>query len=374
MSALDDRTARMALCALHPRGNVELAALVAQAGAVEVWHTVAGLGEESRWGRMAATVDPAALVRSTAACGARFVVPGDDEWPSSLDDLAAAATSGEGGPPLGVWVRGSAELPETAGGVALIGARAATAYGAHVTTDWAAEIAVAGRMVVSGMAFGIDAAAHRGALMARRPTVAVLASGVDVPYPVAHTALMDAVIGCGAVVSEVPPGARPIKASFLARNRLIAALSDGLVVVEAAARSGAKNSAAWAADLGRPVMAVPGPVTSSMSATPNRLIRDGAATLVATAAEVLAMLGPLSPQDELPLRGEETSFDRLSPPCRAVREAIGVREDVGVAELSARTGMSVPAVLAAADELVEGGWLEERGGGTWGLPTRRAPR
>ncbi|WP_185975676.1 DNA-processing protein DprA [Tessaracoccus rhinocerotis] len=367
---LDERTARMALCALQPMGNVELSRLVADEGAVALWHAVRRMGEESRWGRKAASIVPEELAACTRACGARFLVPGDDEWPAGLADLGVATATGDGGGPLGLWVRGTLDLGEAGSGVSLVGARAATGYGLHVATEWAADLALADRLVISGLAFGVDAAAHRGALQARRPTLAVMASGVDVPYPVANTTLMNAIVDKGAVVSEVPPGTHPVKASFLARNRLIAALGAGVVIVEAAARSGAKNTVSWANDLGRVVMAVPGPVTSSMSATPNRLIRDTAAVLVSSPAEVLALLGPLSPQDELPLQGEDSRFDRLAPDLRQLREAFRPREEVGVAELSSRTGLGVVDCLAGADELAEAGWLEATGHQTWRLPVR----
>ena len=367
---MGERTARMALCALQPMGNQALAALVAEDGAEAVWEGVRGIGVESRWGRRSMLVDPDAIVRATRKLGARFVIPGDEEWPTQVDDLTGVAAAGEGGAPLGLWIRGTHRLGGLSGAVALVGARAATPYGTHVAQDWAADLAVEGRVVVSGMAFGIDAAAHRGALGARRPTLALLACGVDIAYPTAHSALMGAVMANGAVVSEVPPGTRPAKVSFLARNRMIAALADGVVVVEAAARSGAKNTATWASELGRVVMAVPGPVTTTMSATPNRLIRDGVATLVSSPAEVIAMLSPLSPQDELPLIGAATNFDRLSGDCRSVREAMHPRESVGVAEVSARTGLSVPRCLSALDELSELGWVEDLGG-HGALPRRR---
>lgn len=370
--SFDERTARMALCALQPMGNVELARLVDNEGAVAVWHAVSAMGEESRWGRKAGSIAPEELVVATRDCGARFLVPGDDEWPAGLVDLGSATLTGEGGSPLGLWVRGSLHLGEAEGGVSLVGARAATGYGLHVAQEWAGDLALAERLVISGLAFGVDAAAHRGALTARRPTLAVMASGVDVPYPVANTSLMNAIIDKGAVISEVPPGAHPIKASFLARNRLIAALSAGVIIVEAAARSGAKNTASWANDLGRVVMAVPGAVTSSMSATPNRLIRDSAAVLVTSAAEVLALLQPLSPQDELPLQGEDTSFDRLAPELQQLREAFRPREELGVAALSTRTGLGVVDCLAGVDELVEKGWLEEAEAQVWRLPVRGA--
>ena len=204
--------------------------------------------------------------------------------------------------------------------------------------------------------------------MVHRPTVALLACGVDSPYPLAHASLMSAVIDNGAVISEVPPGTRPIKAAFLARNRMIAALAAGVLVVEAAARSGARNTASWANQLGRTVMAVPGPVTSAMSETPNRLIRDGEAVLVSSSADVLPLLGPLDAARENELGGPDRPLDLLSPDCRAVREAVAVREQVSISDLSARTGLSVAQCLAAVDELVEDGWLARQGPGQWSLP------
>lgn len=371
MNALDERTARMALCALLPMGSLELGALVEREGAAAVWAAVVRSGADSAWGRRAGLVRPEALTDATKACDARFLVPGDPDWPPALSELGRSRAAGEGGPPLGLWWRGSVAPDVCEGAVAMVGARSATGYGVHVATDWAAGIVEAGRAVVSGMAFGVDAAAHRGALLAGGPTLAVLACGVDQPYPSAHAALMAAITGNGCVVSESPPGSRPFKASFLSRNRLIAALSQGLIVVEAAARSGARNTAAWAGELGRVLMAVPGPVTSAASLTPNRLIREGAAALVVSVADVLSLLDPLDAQAELPWRGEDTGLEALPADCRQVREAIAAREEVGVAVVSGRTGLTVPRCLAALDELVEKGWLEGRDGGLWALPSRR---
>lgn len=360
----------MALCALQPMGNPELAELVESDGASEVWAAVCRMGEASPWGRKSQRVDAAQLEAATRACSARFLIPDDDEWPPDLAALDRVRVGSQGAAPLGLWVRGPLALGELGGAVAIVGARASTAYGSHVATDMAAEVALEGRVVVSGLAYGIDGAAHRGALSVRRPTVAVLASGVDTPYPTAHTRLLDAVAASGAVLSEVPPGATPMKASFLARNRVIAALSAGVVVVEAAARSGARNTAAWGGELGRLVMAVPGPVTSSMSATPHRLIREAEAVLVTSGAEVHALLSPLSPQGELPLRGEDQPLDRLSPELRSIREAFRPREALGVGDISQLTGQSIPDCLAGVDELVELGWLEESGPQAWRLPRR----
>ena len=262
-------------------------------------------------------------------------------------------------------------MTELVGAVAVVGARASTTYGNHVATEFGADLGLAGRMVVSGLAFGIDAAAHRGALSTRHPTVAVLANGVDAAYPLAHSSLMEGVVARGATISEAPPGCRPLKAAFLARNRLIAALTDGVVVVEAAARSGARNTASWAAALGRQVMAVPGPVTSSLSVTPHRLVRDGMATLVTSVAEVSELLAPLQPELELPLRGQDQPLDRLPSQLRTLREVVAPKEEVNVNDLVARTGLSVPQCLASVDELVELGWLEESGETAWRLPTRK---
>ncbi|RMB60286.1 DNA-processing protein DprA [Tessaracoccus antarcticus] len=368
---MDERSARMSLCALQSLGNPQLSELVAVHGAVEVWEAILGRDAESTWGRRASIIEPGQLVSDTHKCSARFVVPGDEEWPDSLDLLVGARLSGQGGPPLGLWVRGTVRLDELAGSVAVVGARASTSYGNHVATEFGADLGLAGRVVVSGLAFGIDAAAHRGALSARHETVAVLANGVDSAYPVAHTSLMEGVIARGAVVSEAPPGCRPLKAAFLARNRLIAALTDGVVVVEAAARSGARNTASWAAVLGRHVMAVPGPVTSSLSVTPHRLIREATATLVTSVAEVIELLSPFQPELELPLQGEDRPLDRLPERLRVLREAVAPKEEVNVSDFMTRTGLSVPECLAGVDELVELGWLEQAGEAGWRLPGRR---
>ncbi len=369
MTQVDERRARMGLCALQPQGNPQLSELAQLHGAVEVWQAVLGRDSDSAWGRRAATIDLDQIVADTERCRARFIVPGDDEWPESLDRLWGVRLSGQGDQPLGLWVRGSVALTELEGAVAVVGARASTSYGNHVATELGADLGLAGRVVVSGLAFGIDAAAHRGALSTRHPTVAVLANGVDAAYPLAHSSLLEGVVARGAVVSEAPPRCRPLKAAFLARNRLIAALTEGVVVVEAAARSGARNTASWAAALGKHVMAVPGPVTSSLSVTPHRLVRDGTAVLITSAAEVGELLSPLQPELEIPLRGAEQPLDRLPTALRTLREVVAPREEVNVNDLVSRTGLSVRDALAGMDELVELGWLEEAGEAGWRLPT-----
>ena len=174
--------------------------------------------------------------------------------------------------------------------VAIVGSRAATAYGNGITTDLSVDLAERGVTVVSGGAFGIDAAAHRGALAAGGPTVGVLACGVDVAYPAANEQLFEQLARDHLLVSELPPGAHPTRVRFLARNRLIAAMSSATVVVEAALRSGARNTAGWALECGRPLMAVPGSVYSRASSAPHLMIRSGQAVLVTNAAEVMELV------------------------------------------------------------------------------------
>ncbi|MFT4187605.1 MAG: DNA-processing protein DprA [Aeromicrobium sp.] len=210
----------------------------------------------------------------------RWVVPGDAEWPVALDDLAGLDAA-----PWGLWVRGPRPLV-CGRSVAVVGARSCTTYGAEMAGDIGADLADRDWTVVSGAAFGIDACAHRGALAVGGGTVAVLACGVDVVYPRAHAALLDRIGAHGWIVSEHAPGATPQKHRFLTRNRLIAALSAGTVVVEAATRSGSLNTLHWADRLGRLSMAVPGPVQSQQSQGVHRAIREGEAVLVTSAAEV----------------------------------------------------------------------------------------
>lgn len=366
-----ERQARMGLCALAAMGSPPLVQAVGEFGAVEVWRGLVAQPDAGPLSRRAAVVDLGEVARATEACGARFITPSDDEWPGSLQDLEGVAVGGQTGPPLGLWVRGDA-LTSMPGGVAVVGARACTSYGEQAAVTLAADLAVGGRIVISGLAFGIDAAAHRGTLGVRGRTIAVVASGLDDPYPTANARLAEAASASGAVVSELPPAYRPTRYAFLARNRLIAALAEGVVVVEASNRSGAKNTASWAMALGRHVMAVPGPITSSLSATPNRFIRDGEAVLVSSAQEVEALLAPVGTVPEPSGRGSARPIDHLAPALRELREAVRSREEVTAAELAARTGQTMVDALANAAELVESGWLAEGDGGTFRLPGRAA--
>lgn len=228
--------------------------------------------------------------------GARLVIPEDDEWPSwPLQSMTRAQGDGlrEATPPLALWVRGERRLDVAAdNAVAIVGARAATSYGEHVASDLGYGLASAGYAIFSGAAYGIDGAAHRGALASRGFTVAVLGCGLDGGYPAGHVGLLNSIAESGVVISEYPMGTSPAKHRFLARNRLIAALTTGTVVVEAGRRSGARNTATLAAAFGKSVMAVPGPVNSIMSCGCHDLIRTHGANLVTSVGDVVAALPP----------------------------------------------------------------------------------
>lgn len=278
-------------CLTEP-GDGVAGALVTALGPVEALHLV--LGEPSadarfsrareRWlPRRAQVADAFAAARRS---GVRLVTPDDDAWPRPLADLGDHA-------PLCLWVRGDTTvLGDDAPGAAIVGARAATGYGEHVTAELSAQLAADGVVIVSGGAYGIDGAAHRAALTTGGRTIAYLAGGVDRFYPAGHERLLSAITeGGGAVVSEVPCGTSPTKWRFLQRNRLIAAHATATVVVEAGWRSGSLNTAGHAAALGRPLGAVPGPVTSAASAGCHRLIREYDARCVTSAADVRELLG-----------------------------------------------------------------------------------
>ncbi|HEU5386660.1 MAG TPA: DNA-processing protein DprA [Streptosporangiaceae bacterium] len=247
----------------------------------------------ARWRVRLPKLPADAGIAAASRDGIRLVCPEDAEWPSALDQLGPAR-------PYALWLRGNADLRfACARSVSVVGSRAATSYGTHVAGEIAADLGERGWAVVSGGAYGIDAAAHRGALAVEGVTIAVLACGVDYPYPAGHADLFAAICAQGLVVSEWPPGSRPARTRFLIRNRVIAALACGTVIVEAGERSGALNTARHAADLGKPLMAVPGPVTSAQSAGCHRIIREWCATCVTRAADIIEMLSPLSVPDPL---------------------------------------------------------------------------
>ncbi|WP_250399828.1 DNA-processing protein DprA [Streptomyces cellostaticus] len=318
-----------------------------------------------RWAGLvarAARAEPERDLREARNAGVRFVCPGDIEWPGPLDDLGD-------GRPTGLWVRGAPSLRTWAlGSVAVVGARACTEYGTHVAATLAAGLAERGWVVVSGGAYGIDGAAHRGALAAGGATVAVLACGVDRPYPRGHTALIDRIAEQGLVVGELPPGDHPTPSRFILRNRVIAALTRGTVVVEAACRSGSLATARAAERLGRFTMGVPGPVTSSLSAGAHELLRGGA-TLVTDAADVVELVGDMG---ELapPRRGPVLPRDLLDPAARAVLAALPGDRPAGAGEIARGAPTTLDQAIARLYELRALGYVERHGDG-WKL-TRQA--
>ena len=243
-ASLSERLARVALNAISEPGDPRLDRLVGTLGASGVHERLLAdtdlSGLRSDTAERLVRLDPARMLAEAADRDIRFVVPGDTEWPGGLDDLASVEPlNGLTGVPMGLWVKGPLGLGQACRrAVAVVGSRSATTYGTAVAGDVAACLGGSGVTVVSGAAFGIDQAAHRGALAVRGATVAVLACGVDRAYPAAHKGLLDYVSELGAVVSELPPGCAPTRVRFLSRNRLIAAMTRGTVVVEAAVRSG----------------------------------------------------------------------------------------------------------------------------------------
>ncbi|MCB8903679.1 MULTISPECIES: DNA-processing protein DprA [unclassified Streptomyces] len=318
------------------------------------------------WRLRAAAADPTRDLATIHDLGGRFLVPGDTEWPRQLDDLADAR-------PLGLWVRGPADLRTWAlRSVALVGARACTPYGAHTAADLATGLAGQGWVVVSGAAYGIDGAAHRGALAAGGATVAVLACGVDTPYPRGHDQLIRRVAEQGLVVGELPPESHPTPSRFILRNRVIAALTRGTVVIEARHRSGSLVTARAATRLGRHLMGVPGPVTSALSAGVHELLR-GDAALVTDADEIIELVGDMG-QLAPARRGPVLPRDLLAPAAAHILEAIPARgpTPTPATVIARRAGTTPDDTLAKLYELHSLGFVERHGEG-WQLTNTTTP-
>ncbi|MEU4315033.1 DNA-processing protein DprA [Nocardia sp. NPDC024068] len=293
-------------------------------------------------------------IETMQGLGGRLVTPDDPEWPAWRILGLAQLTPGrdpDGAVPLVLWVRGDrclAELTERA--LAVVGARCSTGYGDRVTGTICGELAANGWTIVSGAAFGIDGMAHRAALAVGGATIAVLACGTDRPYPAQHDRLLARIAETGLVISEYPPGTPARKHHFLARNRLVAALSDAVLVVEAGVRSGARNTVKWARRIGRPALAVPGSVDSAASAGCHRMIRDGEAVLVGGVDDVVAEAAPL----HLPLAAGPQGWPaaRLGTVEARVYAALPAAGGRWPHQLCAETGLApgeVRAALAALD-------------------------
>jgi DNA processing protein len=392
----DERYARAALTYLAEPGDPWLAALVRECGAARALAAVrdgrlpsgrrrdAAERAMARWRLRLAGVPEPDEITGQLARGIRLITASDAEWPDGLADLGDSQ-------PYAIWLRGAAtDLRAICRrSVAIVGSRAATAYGSYVAAEMAASIAAHGWTVISGGAYGVDGAAHRGALAGRGLTVAVMACGVDRAYPTGHTELLDGVCATGAVISEWPPGQGVARLRFLVRNRVIAAIARGTLIVEAGRRSGALNTARHARDLGRPLLAVPGPVTSDLSAGCHTILRDWQATLVTSADEAIEALDhvgsavdcrPAHPPprhpDGLPLdvpaaqsprdqpSPEDLARDALDREAAAVLDVLPVRGGgLPASDIVARTGLETKTVLARLAVLAVFGLAErtERG-------------
>ncbi|MGU3411453.1 DNA-processing protein DprA [Microbacterium sp. M1A1_1b] len=330
-----------------------------------------------RWRPRFLRADAARVLDAATAVGASLVVPGDPDWPGGLDDLGVHA-------PMVLWRRGRprggqppvVERPC----LSVVGARSNTLAGAEACAEITSAAADAGCTTVSGGAYGIDAVAHRVAIAAGTPTIAVLAGGIDQLYPAGHVELLGNVGRQGMLLAESPPGTPPTRWRFLARNRLIAALGHAVVVVEAGARSGALNTAHHGAQLGRPVFAVPGAFTSPASVGCHRLVADGVAQLAVHPQDpVRAAVAVHHGGDPDDLSAPLTSAT-VDPEVVRVVDALG-RRPVTVVDVAERSGLSVAAAtdalaLAELQGIVErrtDGWVLGAAGrtGTTGRVTGR---
>ncbi|WP_060930021.1 DNA-processing protein DprA [Granulicoccus phenolivorans] len=356
-------------------GDPTLTEAVRLEGAVAVAESLTGSRAATAWAKRAAGLDLGSVVAATEACGARFITPASPEWPEQVAELDLAGPLGSfGGAPLGLWLRGPGDLAAMTGRtVAIVGSRAATSYGERIAADLGAELAAAGVTVVSGGAFGIDAAAHRGAMAAGGRTLCVLAGGVDQPYPRGNAALLEAIGEGHLLVSEVPPGAHPTRPRFLIRNRLIAGLTQATIIVEAAARSGARNTVSWANLLGRMVLAVPGPVHSAMSVTPHELIRTQQATLVCDSAQVLELISPMGLATLPEIRGPQRVTDDLTESEIAVFEFIPGRGALAAGDLALRAGLDMRSTLVTLTRLADRGLVHQDAEGGWRLVSGSVP-
>lgn len=369
MSGADeaDRLARVVLsCAVEP-GDHTTSSLVRQLGPRGALEALRAPRRGSTLPQRIREVDPVRRLEQADRCGIRFLVPGDPEWPVGLDDLDhEIVVQGLGGTPPGLWVKGPMPLTELATSVAMVGSRSASVYGIEVTRALVGSLVAAGVPVVSGGAKGIDYAAHDAALLAGGATVAVLACGVDRAYPLQHRRLLAHLGAEFAVVSEQPPGSAPTRLRFLARNRLIAALTRGTVLVEAALRSGALNTVGWAEQLSRPVMCVPGPVTSYVSQGVHLCLRRGGSMLVTHGSEVLELIGVSGEHLVEEPRGEERPRDRLTPTEQRVVEWVPVSQPADVVSIARLSGLHVRDADPALRRLGEKGFVREEAGG-WRL-------
>lgn len=369
------RLARIALGCLAEPGNKELYNTVIAHGPIEALDRIirgadtlgegvlARLGNGDPWDLAARRAEHADRM------GMRIVTPEDPEWPPQLADLRFISRDGpdriarDTFPPQCMWVRGPLPLLGAfERSVAIVGSRASTPYGTHIAGDIAYSLASDGWTIVSGGALGIDAAAHRGALTAGGVTAAILACGLDRSYPIAHTSLFDRIADDGLLISEWPPGSESHRHRFLIRNRVIAALTRGTVMVEASARSGARQTLGRARLLGRRPMVVPGPITSAMSVGCHETLRLEGVRLVTGVAHILEEIGAIG-QFADPAQGPDHPHDALDDLERMLVDAVPARGAASAAKLAQVAGVPLRAAAGRLPSLVTRGLLAETEGG-----------
>lgn len=367
MSSQAERRARALLCRYANPGDPETLRVIDRAGPEAAARQVAA-GRDGVWAE--ADADLARLQE----LGGRLVCPGEAEWPSQLDDLGEGLGRDDPGRPFALWLQGPADVAAvTERSVALVGSRAATEYGDYVARLLAGGLVDRGFAVVSGGAYGIDAAAHQATIRAGGVTIAVLASGIDVPYPLKNAALLSRIAATGLVISEAPPGSRPYRHRFLSRNRLIAALTCGTVIVEAGLRSGALNTARHARRLARPLMGVPGPVTTSQSAGVHAMLREHfTARLVTNAAEVVEEAGAIGELADPP-RAAEGVRDRLPRAAKDLLDLVPSYESITAEELAKLDGGTSAGVERVLVDLQDKGLVERGSDGYRLTDLGRAP-
>jgi DNA processing protein len=377
MAAVDEpeRQARIVMSRVVEPGDPDACRLVREHSARDLLRRlrsgpIAGSPKVVAWSERAAAADYDDVARDAETASGRFVCPGDAEWEPALDDLERLedeAGDRRGGAPFGLWVRGDGHLSElTRRCVAIVGSRGSTAYGEHVASGLAFDAAERRFTIVSGGAYGIDAAAHRAVVARTSPTIAVLAGGIDDLYPTGNATLLEEICRMGVLVSEAAPGCKPSRSRFLVRNRLIAALSQGTVVVEAALRSGALNTARWALDLGRGVMGVPGPVTSRVSTGVHELLRQPGTLLITDALEMIEHVSPagvgLAPRKS----GIVRQMDLFAPGSRLVLDHTPKAAPAPIQTIARAAGLTAEDVRSHLTTLQGAGLVVERPDG-WTL-------
>ena len=288
MNTLSEQQARLALFSVIEGGQIYWSNQIREFGSQDVYGRLLDetydLVKFRKLTDRLKAVDLGLLEEQIEKSGAQFITPESANWPPSLNDLNAA--------PIGLVVKGDLSVLSERS-LAIVGTRNPTPYGVRIAGDFAAGFVDREWNIVSGGAYGIDSAAHKGALIAEGRTVAVLAAGIDVAYPAGNVRLFAEIAENGALVSEVLPGAHAIPSRFLTRNRIIAALSQATLVVEAAFRSGSLRTARDAAELMRPVMAIPGPISAPTSEGCHRLIGERAAEIVTSVTDAIELISAL---------------------------------------------------------------------------------